>query len=147
MTRINAAIKPSELSDKHLLAEYREISRVPNLAKNWLNRKDKLPENFTLNSGHVKFFYDKIKYLHIRFLRLKDELIDREYELNIDDSRFIDLIDTELYNDWIETEEARNLLVERILDRLEEKKIFINKKEISYQEYEKMIKLAKYERV
>ena len=30
MTRINCGIPPEELSDKHLLAEHREIKRIPN---------------------------------------------------------------------------------------------------------------------
>lgn len=30
MTRINCGIPPSELTNKHLLAEHREIKRIPN---------------------------------------------------------------------------------------------------------------------
>ena len=30
MTRINVGISPAELNDKHLIAEHREIKRIPN---------------------------------------------------------------------------------------------------------------------
>jgi hypothetical protein len=33
MTRINTGIPPKELTDKHLLAEHREIKRIPNCIK------------------------------------------------------------------------------------------------------------------
>ena len=69
MTRINI-VHPSELTDQHLIAEYREIFMVGSSlqrsikSKNW-NPKD-IPIKFTLNTGHVKFFYDKGKYLFKR---------------------------------------------------------------------------------
>ena len=33
MTRINVGILPKELSNKHLIAEHREIKRIPNCIK------------------------------------------------------------------------------------------------------------------
>ena len=63
MTRINI-IEPSELTDQHLIAEYREIFMVGSSlqrslkSKNW-NPKD-IPIKFTLNTGHVKFFMIKV---------------------------------------------------------------------------------------
>ena len=33
MTRINCGLNPSELTDRHLLSEAREIKRIPNLIK------------------------------------------------------------------------------------------------------------------
>lgn len=137
MTRINASIKPKELCDQHLLAEYREITRVPTQAKNWYEKgmKDALPEDFRLGSGHVKFFYDKIKYLHLRFLSLKEEMIKRGNEVNIDDDRFLLLKDTKLYNDWQETKESRTLLQDRIMERLKGKTIKYYKEKISHEKY------------
>ena len=60
MTRINI-ISPSELTDQHLIAEYREIFMVAGSLKRTLISKSgfvesKVPKNFTLNSGHVYFF-------------------------------------------------------------------------------------------
>ena len=68
MTRINL-VPPEELSDQHLVAEYREIFMVGSSLQrslrppNWEKTKESIPKKFTLNKGHVKFFYDKGKYL------------------------------------------------------------------------------------
>ena len=56
MTRINI-ISPSELTDQHLIAEYREIFMVAGSLKRTLISKSgfvesKVPKNFTLNNGH-----------------------------------------------------------------------------------------------
>ena len=68
MTRINI-IEPNELTDQHLIAEYREIFMVGGSLRRTLNSKSgyqvsKIPKKFTLNSGHVYFFYNKGNYLH-----------------------------------------------------------------------------------
>ena len=76
MTRINL-VPPEELSDQHLIAEYREIFMVGSSlhrslrSPNWEKTKKSIPKQFTLNKSHVKFFYDKGKYLSERY----DELI------------------------------------------------------------------------
>ena len=62
MTRINL-VEPSELTDQHLIAEYREITMVPGSLKRTLVSKSgyqekKVPKKFTLNGGHVYFFYN-----------------------------------------------------------------------------------------
>ena len=67
MTRINCGIKVEELSDKHLLAEHREIKRIPNVIKSGKANLENLPEKFTLGKGHVRFFYNKIGYLASRY--------------------------------------------------------------------------------
>ena len=71
MTRINI-ISPSELTDQHLIAEYREIFMVAGSLKRTLISKNgylqsKVPKEYTLNSGHVYFFYNKGKYLNKRY--------------------------------------------------------------------------------
>lgn len=64
MTRINL-VPPSELTDQHLFAEFREIKMVPKaLARSLKGRRPRgvleaIPKEFTLNTGHVMFFYDK----------------------------------------------------------------------------------------
>ena len=62
MTRINCGIPPCELTDKHLMAEHREIKRIPNCIKKGRYSMTGQPEVFTLGKGHVKFFYNKLKY-------------------------------------------------------------------------------------
>ena len=82
MTRINL-VPPSELADQHLVAEYREIFMVGSslqrsiVSKNWAQTKVTLPKIFTLNTGHVKFFYDKGKYLSDRYDELREEMTKR----------------------------------------------------------------------
>ena len=49
MTRINL-VKVEELSDQHLIAEYREL---PRCLKQKVNLKD-APDRYTLGKGHVK---------------------------------------------------------------------------------------------
>ena len=65
MTRINL-VEPSELTDQHLIAEYREIFMVGGSLKRTLvskvgYREDRVPKRYTLNTGHVYFFYNKGK--------------------------------------------------------------------------------------
>lgn len=64
MTRINV-ISPSELSSKHLVAEYRELPRISKLSRP-LKDNEKLSD-YVLGKGHCKFFYDKGLFLKKRF--------------------------------------------------------------------------------
>ena len=66
MTRINTV--PVEcLSDKHLLAEYRELPRIFTAVAKIYDSGNQLPTdippNYKLGAGHVKFFYDKLLWL------------------------------------------------------------------------------------
>ena len=74
MTRINL-VPPIELTDQHLIAEYREIFMVAGSLRRTLLSKNgydesKVSKKYTLNKGHVYFFYNKGKYLHKRYLDL-----------------------------------------------------------------------------
>lgn len=56
MTRINASIRPIELSNAMLFAEYREIKRLPNKVKNnKYNFNNPTPATFSLNRGREFF--------------------------------------------------------------------------------------------
>ena len=71
MTRINI-IPVEELFDQHLIAEYREITMVPAALKRTLKSKkgldvSRINSKYTLNKGHVYFFYNKGKYLNKRY--------------------------------------------------------------------------------
>lgn len=83
MTRVNV-VSPSELSGKHLVAEYREIVRVFALARSaqYDMHKRKQPSEYTLGTGHVLFFYDKLKYISDRYDSLCNEMIARGYQCN-----------------------------------------------------------------
>ena len=124
MTRINAAIKPVELHTRWHIAECRELPRIPNVVrklyqKGTLNLTN-VPEQFTLGTGHVKFFYNKLLYLKHRYSELYDEGIRRGFKLQSFHSAFDDLPDF-LMNDWTETPQARELLLERLRTNLNEK--------------------------
>lgn len=115
MTRINAGISPVELPSRLLLAEIREIKRIPNLINKGKYNLNDIPDKFTLGTGHVKFFYNKGFYLYRRYLSLRNEALRRGFNVN----NFIDAwrgYPPELYNDW-DDKEARNDLVERIREK------------------------------
>jgi deoxyribonuclease (pyrimidine dimer) len=118
MTRINAGIPPKVLTDQHLLAEHREIKRLPAVfAKNLTPMG--IPKQFTLGTGHVKFFLDKGKYTFRRYKLLYAECIKRGFEIT-DYSQNWDIYKHHpKYNkDYKETAEAIELLIERISTRL-----------------------------
>ena len=116
MTRINVAILPSELNDKHLIAEHREIKRIPNTIKTGKAVIDNIPTLFTLGKGHVKFFYNKLKYLHERYDAIHRECMKRGFNVTYYGESFKDL-PTELYNDYIETVRDRAILLERLIEK------------------------------
>ena len=93
MTRINL-VDPSELADQHLFAEWREIKMVPAALKRSLRTKTlaqvlrSIPKDFTLNTGHVLFFYDKLKYLSNRYDLLSEELRNRGYRKDLEWNAF-----------------------------------------------------------
>lgn len=69
MTRINL-VPAHELCDQHLLAEHRELTRIPNsVAKGKYNLAGQ-PSDYKLGTGHVRFFFNKMAFL----LRRYDEL-------------------------------------------------------------------------
>ena len=145
MTRINAHIRPIKLCDQHLVAEYREILRTNALAIKRARKEGKsmlgnIQQSFTLGSGHVTFFYDKLLYIHLRFNALRSELINRgmnatiEWQLDeIEEFKW-------LYNDWPEDQEADQLIVARILERARTmKKISHTSKNIDYETYREIL--------
>lgn len=71
MTRINL-IPPEELHDRHLVAEYRELPRIFALIRADDARRaagvrtPEPPPAYVLGPGHVRFFYDKARWLLAR---------------------------------------------------------------------------------
>ena len=105
MTRINI-VPVEELYDQHLIAEYREITMVPaSLARTLRSKKglllSNIPSRYTLNKGHVYFFYDKGKYLYKRYSEIIREMKARGF--SPDSRRSFPkkiFIDNDLFNDW-----------------------------------------------
>ena len=82
MTRVNV-VPTEELHVKHMRGEYHEITRIFGLTKRAqargetpesLRRKKKLKEHYTLNTGHVVFFYDKLQHIADRYILLIEEM-------------------------------------------------------------------------
>lgn len=123
MTRINLGISPEELSDKHLLAEYRELPRMCRYAQQLAARDlpwDR-PEHFTLGTGHVKFFLPYGYYLKTRWHQLVTELRYRSMKPVLDWREY----PTFLCSRVLPVEEevrARPLLQERIIIRIKQSK-------------------------
>ena len=122
MTRINL-VNPRELSDQHLVAEYREIFMVGSSlqrsikSKKWLKTKNNIPDDFTLNKGHVTFFYNKGMYLDKRYTLLVSEMKRRG--MNPDPKRKFKKSQWPkyLYNDW----KPNNKDIKVIRQRIDEK--------------------------
>jgi hypothetical protein len=117
MTRINCGILPNELTDKHLMAEHREIKRVPNcVSKGRYNLKCQ-PESFTLGLGHVKFFYDKLGYLKKRYEELYLECVRRNFKVQYYGDAW-NGIPEHLMGDYTPTDKDREIIRQRISERL-----------------------------
>lgn len=123
MTRINV-VPVESLHQKHLIAEYRELPRVFSLAhKASLSKKpwtDKQPKSYTLGTGHVLFFYDKLKFLADRHKQLIQEMIYRGYKPNFTDclmEQWKSLIPQGYWRSYEPTEEAIKINIQRINDR------------------------------
>ena len=122
MTRINI-IPVSELTDQHLIAEYREITMIPAALTRTLNSKSgfikkKIPDRFTLNTGHVYFFYDKGLYLYNRYDNIVEEMILRGFNPDLKRIFPKDIFPFELFNDWIPTIQEQEIVRSRIKEKI-----------------------------
>ncbi len=123
MTRINI-IEPSELTDQHLIAEYREIFMVAGSLRRTLVSKSgyqetRVPDKYTLNQGHVYFFYNKGKYLHNRYNELILEMKNRGFSPSNDRPFPFDVfMNNDLYNDWVPTIEDYKVIRKRIDEKI-----------------------------
>ena len=126
MTRVNI-IPVEELHDQHLIAEYRELTMVPAALNRTLKSKKgldktKIPENYTLNQGHVYFFYNKGKYLDKRYSQIVKEMQNRGFspdlKRNFPKNIFIE---NDLYKDWMPNPEDLKIIRERIKNKINQK--------------------------
>jgi hypothetical protein len=120
MSRVNVGIDPALLCPKHLIAEHREIKRLPNALKKRLLKNhpmDDIPRRFRLGTGHVKFFFDKMGYLYLRYKLLHAECLRRGYKVT-DFSSAWDDIPTEYMNNWSPSYQDVSIVGERIAQRL-----------------------------
>lgn len=127
MTRINL-VPPEELTDQHLFAEWREIKMVPkSLARSIKARGVQgvlrmVPREFTLNTGHVSFFYDKGAYLATRYDELTDELVSRGVNFNREAEFDPDKVylhhAAHFFGRYTPTEQALQIIRQRIAEKI-----------------------------
>jgi len=128
MTRINL-VDPKDLTNRHLVAEYKEITQFMHLIKKRIDDCkpfDDIPSEYTLNGGHCRFFYDKGLYIRKRFISLYSEIVDRG--MNTDKEKYfnrLDKIDSgyreDLMNDYYPSKEDYRVAIDRISSRINEK--------------------------
>lgn len=85
MTRINL-IPVEELTDQHLMAEYRELPMIAKALEKTLRSKSgyqetKVSSTYVLGTGHIYFFYNKRDYLVNRYINLVRELKARKFNI------------------------------------------------------------------
>ncbi len=116
MTRINV-VAVEELCDQHLLAEFRELTRIPNCILKGRYSLDGIPSEYTLGQGHVKFFYDKLMWLFHRYAELYNECRARGFNVQW---IFPDLtaFPSKLVGHWSVTEKAVSINKARIEERM-----------------------------
>jgi deoxyribonuclease (pyrimidine dimer) len=129
MTRINL-VDPKLLADQHLMTEFYEIIRVPTVLKKSLNSKSiggvlrDIPDKFTLNTGHVKFFYDKMNFLVKRYEDLTNELFSRGFDVTEKNPKEIferGVPEAFKAVQWNPSKDEIQVSVERLLLRINEK--------------------------
>jgi deoxyribonuclease (pyrimidine dimer) len=117
MTRINVGIPATNLTNKHLIAEHREIKRIPNVVSKGRYNLKTAPKEFTLGTGHVSFFYTRLGYLKNRYVELYNECKRRGFNVqNYEDCW--NGVPPELMGDYTPTERDVQIIKERIEDRL-----------------------------
>jgi deoxyribonuclease (pyrimidine dimer) len=127
MTRINANLDPKTLKRMHLIAEYREITMVPAALRRSMRTKTKqeilagIPKKFTLNAGHVKFFYNKQGFLIKRFNALIAEMKRRGYKYDLSRADAFLGFDNDFNYNWESTPEDDAIVQERIALRISQK--------------------------
>lgn len=106
MTRINAGIPPENLTDQHLMAEFREITRIASTST-W-----GAPSSMCLGKGHMKFFAQYQGYCAKRREELYDELTERGFDVNY---YTVNWKNVEM---WVPSSDDRAILTHRIKEKI-----------------------------
>lgn len=121
MTRINSAISVRYLTDEHLLAEHREIKRMPYYLRKAISSGSikNIPEKFTLGTGHVSFFLDKGQFTLDRYCAIWQECKKRGFNVKDYSGEWMYYI-IDRMNNYTPVEEEKNMLIERISERIKQ---------------------------
>lgn len=140
MTRINL-IDPKFLCDQHLLAEHRELTRIPNciLSGKYKVEPHKISPEYVLGTGHVTFFLNKIDFLFERYLQLHQECLNRNFAVTW---KFPSLLKiskvNQQYEMYVPTKKEISLNKARLIERTP-RKVLYNSIEITQIQYIQMI--------
>lgn len=129
MTRINL-VPVEELTQAHSFGEYKEILRVfggtrkalqkyPNKWSFYKAYGDKIPAEYTMGTGHVLFFYDKLMFIAERYQQLCQWRKVRGYkytELSVQE--LLEGLPDFVLQSYTPTEKALRINRERIAERL-----------------------------
>lgn len=127
MTRINT-VNPSDLTNEWLLAEFRELPRIVNELEKHPTRFKlaDIPSNYTLNTGHMKFFRNKLLFLAKRHREIRKELKRRGIACNkrikVELFYLSDTIKKQALNDWTPHSDDHSVLIERLQARFDLRK-------------------------
>jgi deoxyribonuclease (pyrimidine dimer) len=129
MTRINV-VPPKELHDRHLVAEYHELPRIFGLVRKAIAKGMK-PEDFrsnfpkyTMGTGHVKFFYGRLKFIAERQIELISEMVNRKMRPQYESfTSLIAGIPKDWFEEWTPSEEDMEVNRKRLSERLIEMKV------------------------
>lgn len=119
-----------ELTQAHSFGEYKEILRVfggtkkalqkyPNKWSFYKAYGDKIPAEYTMGTGHVLFFYDKLMFIAERYQQLCQWRKARGYkytELSVQE--LLDGLPDFVLQSYTPTESALRINRERIAERL-----------------------------
>lgn len=128
MTRINL-VHVRELADQHLMAEYRELPRIFGAVRKHVQAgkkvKDfKISSTYILGTGHVTFFYDKLKFLANRHHDLVLECLRRGINISNTGINDISDISAEWCGDYLPSTSEVDLSRSRIIEKIQAKPDF-----------------------
>jgi len=123
MTRVNL-VDVKTLMDQHLVAEYCEIPMVLSSLERSIKARGVeniykiVPKRYTLNRGHVSFFYDKLKWLEGRYRAVFNEMLQRGFKPDKQKYRTDFNKHPKFYNDWNPVSEDIMVSKQRIDERV-----------------------------
>ena len=111
------------LLDQHLIAEKRELRMIPPLLEKRVKSGKDLcagsPAQYTLGSGHMLFWLNKMNYLYNRFDSLAKEMQDRGFK--VDPHLTFDMNYAKLYKmdgDWEPQLGDYSIIVARLKEKI-----------------------------
>jgi deoxyribonuclease (pyrimidine dimer) len=130
------------------MAEYRELPMVYGSLRRSLRTQapidvlEKIPNEFTLNKGHVLFFYDKLEFLSERYADLKKELYSRGYDLDVNRGYDLSEFPKVFHGNYKATDKDLLVSKQRVMFRFLEKPMWYTYKRFTYmtpEEYASML--------